>query len=250
MHFRNLNLDALNSATKYPSILTYHGMGDRGRLSDEVMTPPEGETLFVSEKVDGTNTRILVNEHGEFLVGSRNDFLWYSGDLLYNPAQSIVDVVREVAPNMEVPKPGRIRVYFGESYGGKISSQSKQYTTQGAVDFKLFDIVEFEEAPLMEILSKPPEEISLWRENGGQPFWNHADLVAFGFPLTPRVLTDTTLPTGHREVLDWLENLLPRTQCNLDKTGQGEPEGVVVRNADRSFIAKIRYQDYRRTIKR
>lgn len=249
MLFQLLDLNRLNSATKYPSILTYHRMADKGCLSEELSFPVPTGNLRYSEKIDGTNTRLIVNSEGDFIVGSRNDLLWFSGDLLHNPAQSIVDVVREIAFGMEEPDEGFVRVYYGESYGGKISSQSKQYTNTGEVDFKLFDVVEFTEDELHDILSKSPEEIALWRENGGQPFWTHEQLEDLGFPLAPRLPFDGALPTDHQEVLDWLQGILPKTQCLLDPAGKGEPEGVIVRNDDRSFIVKIRYQDYQRTLK-
>ncbi len=40
------------------------------------------------------------------------------------------------------------------------------------------------------------------------------------------------------------------TRCKLDEGADGVPEGVVVRSPDRSAIAKIRREDYDRTLKR
>jgi hypothetical protein len=40
------------------------------------------------------------------------------------------------------------------------------------------------------------------------------------------------------------------SQCKLDDEANGIPEGVVVRNPDRSRIAKLRREDYERTLKR
>ena len=56
-----MDLAKLNSATKYPSILTYHELGDRGRLKETVQVPfVEGQEIFVTEKIDGANGRIVV----------------------------------------------------------------------------------------------------------------------------------------------------------------------------------------------
>jgi hypothetical protein len=48
----------------------------------------------------------------------------------------------------------------------------------------------------------------------------------------------------------WLESMLPTTLVALDTDAGGSPEGLVVRTADRSRIAKIRFEDYQRHQKR
>ena len=53
---RRVDLGKLNSMTKYPSILTYHNLGDKGILQETVQIPFEGRVIG-TEKVDGTNTR-------------------------------------------------------------------------------------------------------------------------------------------------------------------------------------------------
>jgi hypothetical protein len=58
------------------------------------------------------------------------------------------------------------------------------------------------------------------------------------------------VPEGHAEVLEWLRCTIPTSHCALDATGLGRPEGLVVRNADRSQIAKIRFEDYERHLRR
>jgi hypothetical protein len=55
---RDADLTALNSLTKYPSIPTYHTLDSgNGGLLDETV-PFSGEVIG-SEKVDGTNSRII-----------------------------------------------------------------------------------------------------------------------------------------------------------------------------------------------
>ena len=248
MRFHELDLAKLNSATKYPSIPTFHEMGSRGRLGPDCVDLGPGP-LFVSEKVDGTNTRVIANEHGESIVGSRNDLLAFSGDLLHNPAMGIVELIRPLLGAFGAPAPGRLRVYFGESFGGRITAQSKQYSRSGATAFRLFDLVEFREDELLELLELQQGAISSWRESGGQPFVPTSTLGSYGLPLTPRLEVTEAPPVEHRAALDWLQRVMPETRVRLDDSGLGKAEGVIVRSEDRSRIVKLRFQDYRKTLR-
>jgi len=58
------------------------------------------------------------------------------------------------------------------------------------------------------------------------------------------------LPTDHADVLSWLETVIPATFAALDDKAKMGAEGVVVRSMDRKTISKIRFSDYRRTLKR
>ena len=53
------NLRALNSATKYPSIPTYHVLGERGRLTEALnVVFGSDELVYITEKVDRKSTRL------------------------------------------------------------------------------------------------------------------------------------------------------------------------------------------------
>src|SRR5687767_8680706 len=67
---RRVDLGKLNSMTKYPSIPTYHTLGDKGMLQEAVQVPFAGRVLG-TEKVDGTNTRLIFCPDGAVVVGSR-----------------------------------------------------------------------------------------------------------------------------------------------------------------------------------
>jgi hypothetical protein len=54
MNLGKLALTRLNSLTKYPSIPTFHPLGERGRLLDEHLPVP-AEPLYATEKINGTN---------------------------------------------------------------------------------------------------------------------------------------------------------------------------------------------------
>lgn len=58
------------------------------------------------------------------------------------------------------------------------------------------------------------------------------------------------LPTGIEERQAFLAEHAPRTFAARDPEAGGRAEGIVLRTADRSVIAKARFQDYQRTLKR
>lgn len=251
---RAVDLMRVNSLTKYPSIPTYHPLdASNGAILDDVRRPPPGE-LIATEKVDGTNARILLLPDGTYLIGSRDELLYAKGDLLANPSLGIAAAVRPFAESLPTPEREEIHVVYGEVYGGKVSAASREYTSTQAVGFRLFDVAILENAPERLAMSVP--EIVTWRDNGGQRFLSETELQEFatkhGLKLVPRItrLAARDLPSDPDAVLTLLEEWLPTSRVRLDPDAGGEPEGLVVRTADRSWIAKIRYEDYRRKKRR
>src|SRR5277367_1371277 len=170
---RKVDLGKLNSMTKYPSILTYHALGDKGVLQEAVQIPFEGR-IIGTEKVDGTNCRLIFCPDQSVLVGSREDLLWERRDLIGNPAMGIVDAVRQVV-RTQFPKlcnENSIKVYYLEVYGKSIGAAARNYTKEGKVGFRLFDVVSIENYD--DLFALPAERIAHWRDNGGQEFV-HAD---------------------------------------------------------------------------
>jgi hypothetical protein len=252
LNTREVSLGSLNSATKYPSIPTYHALGERGALLDQHVDF-RGEPLIYTEKVDGTNTRIIVMPDGHYLIGSREELLHARGDLIHNPALGIVDAVRDVAERLTSSscRTGRqILVYYLETYGGRITGASKNYTGPAQVSFRLLDVCEVD----LATLDLPRSKISLWRESGGQAYAGEASLRQHAedarLQVTPRLSPDSQLPQSIEAVYEWLNTTIPQTLVALDDSARGKPEGVVVRTPDRSLIAKVRFDDYRRHIKR
>ena len=247
-----LNLEALNSATKYPSIPTYHALGERGSLTEDVTTFEGDVTL--TEKVDGTNSRIILLPDGDWFIGSREELLTARGDRVHNPALGIVAALRDVADGLKGDGSGAsINVFFLETYGAKIGGQAKQYTGAGRVGWRMFDLAFIP----IEVLDWDREHIAAWRDGDyGQPFATEATLQraaeAEGIELTPRLATipGAALPASVADTAEWLGRCLPTTLVGLDETAGGRPEGIVLRTSDRSVIAKARFQDYERTLKR
>ncbi len=240
----------INSLTKYPSILTLHKLGEKGRLTPEFTTDIEREEMFASEKIDGTNVRIICLGD-EYLIGSREFILHYCTDLYFDTAQGIVEGIKELS--IHPPPSPILTVIYGELFGGKVSSNSKQYGTD-RLGFRIFDIAEY---PDLSILDQSPEDISRWREREtaegiiyGQNFLPldalhaHSDM----FEMVPSIPFETG-DRSHRTILDNLRQFLPETQVALSGLAQKKPEGVVLRNKDRSKIVKLRFEDYERTLR-
>lgn len=239
-------LPTINTATKYPEILTYHALGERGRLTAEV-TEFDGATIL-SEKVDGTNIRIVKEAGGDWLIGSREDLLTAKGDRVANKFQGVVDALGDLPDRLPAPFEN-VRVYFMEVYGGKIGGNAKNYSKAGVTGFRIFDIAHV----TPDIFLADPETASAWRKNGGQEWmpWDQVQALVGGLDdveMVPEVgrCHSVDLPIEHRATLGWLERMIPKTNCGL--TEQGPAEGIVLRSPDRSRIAKARFQDYRRTL--
>jgi len=246
-----VDLRKLNSATKYPSIPTYHALGEKGSLLEEIVELGDSE-LIVTEKVDGTNSRIIVMPDGRFLIGSREELLHAQGDLIHNPALGIVETLKATADRIGQAIPAQedtILTVYLETYGGKTTAAAKQYTSRRVFGYRVFDVSQV----AVRQLDQEPESISSWREHGGQNFLEEPALLEFAakveLELTPR-LTAGPVPVSIEETHEWLSTTISATLVALDADAGGRPEGVVVRTPDRSRIAKIRFEDYERHAKR
>jgi hypothetical protein len=241
----------INTLTKYPSILTLHKLGDKGRLTNEFTTDITNAEMFATEKIDGTNVRIICfgNEH---LIGSREYVLHHNQDLYFDPAQGIVEGIK--ALNIKILENSPIlTVIYGELFGGKVSANSKQYGID-KLGFRVFDIAEY---PDLSVLDSSLEDISRWREQEtdkgilyGQSFLSKENLQKNSqqFDIVPSVNFKIG-DMSHHTILDNLRQFMPKTNVALSDLAQMKPEGVVLRNHDRSKIVKIRFEDYERTLK-
>jgi hypothetical protein len=250
---RSADLTKLNSLTKYPSIPTYHTLDPRNGALGEEALPFEGAVLG-TEKVDGTNARVICLPDGSYLLGSREELLYARGDLIGNPAQGIVEALQAQAERLCATVEAAVVVYYFEVYGGKVTSSSKQYTGEQRVGFRLFDVVRIPDYE--SHLARLPQEIAAWREAGGQPFVDEAALREIAdrqeVALTPRILeiAAADLPRTVEAALAFLREALPQTQCALDDQAGRRGEGLVIRTMDRSRIAKLRFEDYERTLRK
>jgi hypothetical protein len=224
MNLRTTDLRKLNSATEYPSIPTYHVLGDKGRLREEVQVSFANEEVLVTEKLDGTNTRIVVLDDRSYVIGSREELLHARGDIVFNPAMGIVAAVRAIA--------------VADAFAGS---------------GRVVDVVSVMVDELVERLSLTAEEIAHRRDGGDQKFIDERELAEHaaiaGVEITPRI-DAAALPTDLHGTHAWLKSVLPgETLAPLDADRKGRPEGVVVRTRDRRAIAKLRFDDYERTLR-
>lgn len=242
--------EKINTLTKYSSILTLHQLGEKGRLKNELTTPIQGEKMYATEKIDGTNARIICYG-SEYLIGAREFILHHSQDLYFDNAQFIVEGLKEL--KIKIPQTNKLTVIYGEFYGGKTSANSKWYG-QDKNGFRVFDIVVYND---LSILDLTQQEISKWREreteNGiayGQNFLTRSQMESqfseFEFvPLVEFELGDMS----HQVVLDNLKKFMPTTNVALSENALNKSEGVVLRNDNRSKIVKVRFEDYERTLR-
>ncbi len=257
------DLAALNSATKYPSIPTYHALNPKNGKLIEAEPTIFNDTVYATEKVDGTNTRVIFlsteDGEGDFYVGSREHLIHAKGDRVHNPQldilRTVLPLIAEVRPTLPIPT-GTALVLYMEVYGGKITGASKQYTADpGLSDARVFDAVRL---PL-DILARPLPEISAWRENGGQDFLDEDDLMDLlvdhtPFKTTPllNILTSGEMPLTLAGMQELLNNTALRTRAGIgeiDTATAGQAEGIVFRTTDRKQIAKARHTDYKRSLR-
>ncbi len=258
---RRCDLAKLNSLTKYPSIETYHPLNkDRGGVLEgsSPIQSFEGRTVYLTEKVDGANTRIILFPD-TFIIGSREELLYCHGDVIPNPMLGIVEAVREVAESaMKSFRDVGCTVLYGETYGGRVTKEAKNYSTAGAFGFRLFDVLEVSFSALERVTAaynhEPITTIARVRDNGLHGGWMptfDVDCLAEAIPgmqsvpLVESFMGDL-LPSTVDETYAWLQAKMPETRVRLDDTGKGKSEGLIVRSTDRKLIAKIRFEDYER----
>lgn len=257
-----MQLEKLNTATKYPSIPTYHAI-EQGKLRADHLTAPSGEPLLLTEKVDGTNTRIILGGPRDFVIGSRQELLHAAGDLVANAALGIVEAGLTTCQRAAEQRPALyealaldrerdlIVLYF-ETYGGRITSASREYGGESATGLRLFDLAIVPDAAA-RLARHDLATLATMRDQDALQRWANEDELTvaarlLGSALTPRRGLVAELPSTLEDVQALLAEHA-RTVCPLDGQARGHAEGLVVRTPTRSFIAKVRVEDYRRALR-
>lgn len=254
-----LDLRTLNSLTKYPSIPTYHGLDKSNGLLLENERVEFAGDVMLTEKIDGTNARIIVLPGEDWIIGSREELLGASGDLIPNPKLGIVETLRDVAnlaAERLIPASGVITVIYGEVYGHGVGKSARDYAgTQRVLGFRAFDV----QALLMTHLTKTPEEAAAWRDAGNQVYCSDETLTVLTgrigverAPVLETVLVGE-LPTTLEDARNWLGWQTPRTLAALAEDARERSEGIVLRGWSpdgHRQLAKARYEDYDRTLAR
>ena len=244
-------VDKLNTLTKYPSIMTYHNLGEKGCLVESFVdneTFASCDNCYITEKIDGTNARIIFDEN-DYVIGSREELLFAKGDRFGNLQLNIVNTIKSIADQLINSTVETIRVLYGEVYGGNITQASKQYTIDKSFGFRIYDVANIN----LSILDEPLEKISAWREHGGQDFLNIQAFKNFALHYKIKtvpyisVIKGSDMPLDRISTYKFLQSFID-TQAGINN--HGKAEGIVVRSFNRNLIRKIRFEDYERTAKR
>jgi hypothetical protein len=254
-----VDLGRLNSLTKYPSIPTYHPMGEKGRLQPGA--PILTEPMDITEKIDGSNARIIFGPWGYFL-GSREELLHFGEDVIYNPDCGIVASLDRHANSawyntFQSYADAYVVVAYGELFGGKQTTKNyRQYSGFGLPGFRVFDVQTFSLEAYNEYMGWERDKIATWRDMPGSQQWlSRNDLLAwcieFDYPVVPQlgVVAPGGVPRTIEETWGWINTLLTETQVSLDDQAGGKPEGIILRTRDRTNIYKLRFEDYARTMR-
>lgn len=197
----------------------------------------------------------------DFLIGSRENLLHCEGDIIINTTLDIVETLLsqgvtnkcvETQKFMNIVDPEKhIVIFYGEVYGGKIGSH-KQYSLLGLRSFRMFDINLIHADTAISLMKKDLKDVSSWRDNTPQLFLCVKDFFDLSkkanLESVPEIKIDS-LPESIEDTHELLRNLANVSLCGLDFL-KGKPEGIVVRNNDRTKITKIRYEDYERFLKK
>lgn len=253
--------DKVNSLTKYPSIATYHKLQPDGyTLFNEINVHFGSMGAYASEKLNGTNTRLIFYKDS-YVIGSREQLLYINSDLFYRNDETIVENVKSIADKILVQRidnglnhKDNIVIVYGELFGGKIGNYAKNYGK--SVEFRVFDVVEIDN--VKKKLKQPIENISHKREHEkdgqiiyGHDFLNMKKLQDFCnyFDLHSVPTISFYRPDDIAKCLESMKKVLPKTNCALDATAQLKPEGIVVRNFEGDIRAKLRFENYYKTLR-
>lgn len=252
---RDEKLRKINSATKYPSIPTYHEIdAATGMLQPKLTLDWEG-AVFATEKVDGTNARIIVlPETGKWLIGSRETLLTSEGDMVANYDLGIVEGLLPIVEQVRsaIWRKDLVATAYLEVFGQRGTSQWKQYGDGKATGARLIDV----SLVGATALDMTREQVASWRDRGNQVFVDLDELLDLAdqmdVPTVPGLfeVDASLLPQTIEETAEFLTNLIPTTHVRLTPDGVGAAEGLVLRSADRKLIAKLRHQDYQGTLRR
>lgn len=253
-----------NSLTKYPSIMTYHKM-EKGCLSEELTFPnKENCMLRVTEKIDGTNTRIIIL-NDDYVIGSRDEFIYAKGDRVIashnlNHVLFMKKYVEELLSKNCLEK-DTIYCIYGELFGSHIQKSWKRYTLKDEDDFeyRIFDIWTMNIDSFEELYENiiDANAAQNWRENNKQPWWYINNLRRFcknnQLLMVPycKFIFLEDIPIEREKTYEFLKKF-QETNVNIDGTSKqnNNAEGIVIKTDDRDYIVKLRFEDYEKTFRK
>lgn len=255
-----LTLSKLDSATKYPSIETYHKLGERGRLTEQRNHSwSSDEKVYVSEKIDGANGRLifLPGRAAPWIAGTREQLVAASFDVIWDNSMGVAEAL--LGPS--APKPwmlphapledGYVFVLYFEVYGHRATRNWNEYSPDGQEPMiRLFDAQFFQEDWLHHFTSV--EEVAKARDNDAA-IWLHEDMLPelakeLGVQCVPNLWTGSgeDIPHDVAGMNEFMQSLGRDTQAGVN--GSGRSEGIVLRTTGRATIAKARRESYDKTL--
>lgn len=271
-------MDKINSITAYPSIPTLFKLGPKGDTYFPELNIEFGEEeyVFKTEKVDGTNIRVVfLPNQGGIVIGTRDDLLLLNGDTILDQNYQFSFLARYrgeidhlVAELVSYCKtiPDTLTVVYVEMYGGEIGAGCKNYTQdKNCVGFSIFDIADIDLSTYDNLIRLTTCQISGWRKRVGPKWRTMRELryIRDYIVNTPFVQVvggccwhewkKTYLGQSSKNILENCYSELRRTinvsHAKLHPSGLDTPEGLVLRNEDRSKIAKIRFETLEKTFR-
>ena len=215
----------------------------------------------MTEKIDGSNIRFIIY-NGDYLIGSRKEWIYAKGDRLISNEQVMYlkNYVEEVLKSYTFKK-NILYCIYGEVHGTGIQSWRNYTLSSQSYGFRIFDIWSMEKKDIENLLisMKSKDEVSNWRENNNQPWWNMNEMTTFiinccglvEYAPFKLLCSIKSIPTDIEETYEFMRRF-QHTDVNLDGTGKqnAKAEGIVIRTYDRSYIAKLRFEDYEKTFKK
>lgn len=231
------------------------------------------ESIYITEKTDGMNTRIITFGD-DWVIGTRDAIIYAKGDRILsedNIKRSIIKMLFPIAEGLVsgANDSNNINVYYGESYGHGINGY-KHYTLTGKHGFRLFDSVVYQVGDVNQITSMDKAVIAGLRDhykmNGRWGSVSELSKIAenykgYGLSTVPylSVIDKYNNFTGLCKTLESAYSFMQQyisSKAALDDSdgdiskGYKRSEGVVVRNSNRLYIKKMRFEDYEKTFRR
>lgn len=247
-------LRTLEEITRYPALPKFHN-----RLGDVSAKFEPEEPVLVTEWVEGTHVRLIFTPHGEAFIGDRREVLYCDGDIGGTVVSPVVQKVREWASGLNASRTkwfsewlrrDQLVVFHCVWHGAGLSRVGEQYGRK-RTSFRLIDVAIIPSYLHLMAIGTEYDWLK-WRERGNQKFVDQETLLKFSSFARVNVVPSYMTVPG-REVPTTMEDMAvllkacAQTQCGLD-SGIGLSSGLVLRNMDRTKIAKIDKRDYLQTM--
>lgn len=246
----------------------------------------ECHSWSLSEKINGTNGRLLLFPKDYLnvileIVGQHDWLLGTRDNLIMSPTTDpiVMAMIEQLSSeaqrisnrlNSESGKPWSngvsVLVIYFELFGGNIGAGARNYSRDGSRSFRVFDVRTISLEEVLDILFMPIEKIAGARERNALPgHWYESQELSefcsnFGLTKVPGLIgPKTKLPEDIQGAYQWLTQAIEQQKIvgeplgtkagnDLPLVALDRPEGVVIRNQDRSVIVKLRFEDYERTL--